>query len=37
MTIKIKDHFKWLNVPLDIESEISDVNGDWYKLNPIKI
>lgn len=30
--VKIRKRFPWINVPLDIESEISEIGGNWYKM-----
>ncbi len=30
MTRKIRDHYKWLIVPLEIEIELSPVDASWY-------
>jgi hypothetical protein len=37
MTIKIREYYKWIIVPLKIEAEISGVNESWYKLKEINI
>jgi DNA polymerase I-like protein with 3'-5' exonuclease and polymerase domains len=31
MTVDIRDHWPWIIVPLDIELEISETNGNWYE------
>lgn len=35
-TTKIRKHWKWINVPLIVETEISDLNGNWHKMEEIK-
>lgn len=30
--IKTREHFKWINVPLKMELEISEVDGTWAKM-----
>jgi DNA polymerase I-like protein with 3'-5' exonuclease and polymerase domains len=37
MTVKIREYYKWIIVPLKIEAEISGVNESWYKLKGINI
>jgi DNA polymerase I-like protein with 3'-5' exonuclease and polymerase domains len=37
MTIDVKKHWKWINVPLSIEAEVSPVNGSWYEKEKVKI
>jgi DNA polymerase-1 len=32
MTKKIKKKFDWIIVPLDIEIEVSEINGNWNKM-----
>lgn len=32
MTKKIKKKFDWIIVPLDIEMEVSEINGNWNKM-----
>lgn len=31
MTVDIRKHWKWINVPLKIETEASPVHGSWYE------
>lgn len=31
MTEKIKEHWKWIIVPLNIEAEITEIDGNWYE------
>jgi len=33
----LKKHFKWINVPIDVEAEISPIDGSWYEVEGIKI
>lgn len=35
-TKKIRKHWDWINVPLGVETEISNVNGNWYKMEEYK-
>lgn len=37
MTQKIRDHWKWINVPIDIEIEITGINGSWAEKSEITI
>ena len=37
MTIDIKKHWKWINVPLKIEAEVAPINGNWYEKKEVKI
>ena len=32
--IKSREHFPWINVPLKMEIEVSDVDGTWAKMHP---
>ncbi len=32
-TIDIREHFKWIIIPLEIELVLSEVNGNWFKMN----
>jgi hypothetical protein len=31
-TIKVKDYWPWITVPLQIEKERSDVDGNWAEM-----
>ena len=33
----IRKHWKWIIVPLDIEAEISEINGDWHNMKEEKL
>ena len=37
MTKDIREYWKWIIVPLDIEAEISEVNGNWNEMEGVKI
>ena len=37
MTIDIRKHWRWINVPLSIEAEVAPVNGNWYEMEKVKI
>lgn len=32
MTKDIREKFKWIIVPLNIDMEVSEINGNWYKM-----
>lgn len=34
--IKIRKHWDWINVPLIVETEISELNGNWHKMDEIR-
>ena len=36
-TIALPNHWKWINVPLDIDADLGDVNDSWADLKPYKI
>jgi DNA polymerase I-like protein with 3'-5' exonuclease and polymerase domains len=33
----IRDFWPWIIVPLEIEADASEVNGNWYEMNGIAI
>jgi hypothetical protein len=35
MTEHIKEWAPWLNVPLDVEADVTPVNGTWWDKQPI--
>jgi len=37
MTIDVKKHWPWINVPLTIEAEVAPVGGTWYDKKKVKI
>ena len=37
MTLDIRKHYKWINVPLTIDAEITPINGNWYQKKEIII
>jgi DNA polymerase-1 len=37
MTQKIRNKFKWINVPLDVEAEITPINGSWFEKKEVEI
>jgi DNA polymerase I-like protein with 3'-5' exonuclease and polymerase domains len=37
MTKKIKKMFPWIIVPLEIEMEVSEIDGNWYEMHEEKI
>jgi len=37
MTEKIRNKFKWINVPLDVEAEITPINGSWFEKKEVEI
>jgi len=37
MTKKIRQKFEWINVPLDVEAEITPVNGSWFEKKEVEI
>ncbi len=37
MTKDIRKHWKWINVPLDIDAKISEVDGNWYDMKEVEI
>lgn len=37
MTKKIRKKFNWIIVPLDIEMEVSEIDGNWYDMKEEKI
>lgn len=34
---KIREHWPWINVPLEVEAKVSVVDGNWYEMKGIKI
>ena len=34
--IDIVKHWPWINVPLDVETEYSDIDGNWYSMKELK-
>ncbi len=37
MTIDVRKHWSWINVPLKIEAEVAPVGGNWYEKKEVKI
>lgn len=37
MTLDIRKQFSWINVPLEIEADLTDVNESWNKKKGVKI
>lgn len=37
ITVKLREHFKWLIIPLEIEYEITPSIGSWYDKVPVEI
>jgi len=37
MVDELKDEWDWINVPIDIEAEVTPVNGNWYEKKEMKI
>jgi DNA polymerase I-like protein with 3'-5' exonuclease and polymerase domains len=37
MTKRIRKRFDWINVPLDVEAEVTPINGSWYEKKEIPI
>lgn len=37
MTIDIRKHWPWIIVPLDIEAELTPVDGNWYQKKVVEI
>ena len=37
MTQKIRKHWKWINVPIDVEIEVTPVDGSWVEKSEIVI
>lgn len=37
MTQRVKDHWKWIITPLDIEMEVAPVNGTWYEKKKVAL
>ena len=37
MTIEVRKHWKWINVPLSVEAEVTPINGNWYEKKEMKI
>lgn len=35
MTEQIRDHWKWINVPIDVEIEVTPVDGSWIEKSEI--
>jgi len=33
----LREHWQWITVPLDIDAEISAVDGNWYQMQPEEI
>ena len=31
MTIQLREHWQWINVPIDVEVDITPVDGSWYQ------
>lgn len=37
MTIDIRKHWKWINVPLSVEAEVAPVGGTWYDKQKVNL
>ena len=37
MTVDIRKHWKWINVPLSIEAEVAPLGGTWFDKKEVKI
>jgi len=37
MTVDIKKHWEWIITPLEIEAEITPLEGSWFDKKEIKI
>lgn len=37
MTVRIRKHWDWINVPLKIEVEMSPINGNWFEKEKVAI
>ncbi len=37
VSVELKKHWPWINVPLRIEAEASPTNGNWYQKKEVKI
>jgi DNA polymerase-1 len=31
MTVRLLDKWKWINVPLDVEADVTEIDGNWYE------
>jgi len=31
MTQRLTKHWKWINVPLDVEADVTEIDGNWYE------
>ena len=37
MTVKLREHWKWINVPIDVEVEITPIDGSWYEKEEVEV
>ena len=37
MTKKIRNKYEWINVPLDVEAEVTPINGSWFEKKEMEI
>lgn len=37
MVNKLREHFPWIIVPIDIDADISPIDGSWYEQKPTEI
>lgn len=37
MTEKLRDHWTWINVPLDVEIDVTPIDGSWYKKETVEL
>lgn len=37
MTKDVREHFKWITIPLDIDADISEVDGNWFDMKHTNI
>jgi len=37
MTLDIRKRFPWINVPLEIEADLTDVDTSWNKKKGVRI
>ena len=34
---RLREHFKWISVPVDADVEASPVNGTWYEKQEVEL
>lgn len=37
MTEALLDHWKWINVPIDVEIDVTPPGGSWYEKKPLEV